>query len=169
MSDERDEEGAGGRVGGKRGPKTRESGLQGAARESRLAQLLYIEVQQKSIRDVSERGIGISRGVIERFFRGDSVGKLELETYDKIAAYLKLPLWKVLELDGIDVELPSQSDQAARLAQLAATNPALAPVLDRLEQLDPEQVRALFVYLEVLERERQSRLGGSGTPPDRSS
>mgnify|MGYP002779562859 CR=1 FL=1 len=147
------------RIGGKSGRKSK--GLTGEV--TRLARLLYVEAEQTSMRDLEAR-TGVSRGVLERLFRGKRVGKLEIETYDKIAAYLDLPLWKVLELDGVAIDLPPQSNLSAQLAQLIGDHPELQPLLRHLGELRPHQTRAVLAYVQMLIRETSGR--ASDAPPD---
>lgn len=145
--------------------------LKGKARENRLAQLLWLDVQRYGFRSMEER-VGISRGVFERMFRGDG-NALEMGSYQKIAEYLGLPLWKVLELDGFDVGVPESTEPVAALARLMSGNPHLSPLLEQVPHLSRDQARAVLAYVrrlqdEETERRSDSSPHGPGLPPDQA-
>lgn len=81
----------------------------------------------------------------------------ELETLVKFARAFKLPLWRVVEMAGFDLELNQGSvSQAQRLASLMEVMPQYRPVVDYLLRLNPDDIEGMLMYLEVLERQRQA-------------
>jgi transcriptional regulator with XRE-family HTH domain len=80
-----------------------------------------------------------------------------LETLTKLARAFKMPLWRVVEMAGFDLEL-SHGDlsQTQRLASLMQSMPQYRPVVDYLVGVEPDDLEGILVYLETLQRRRSS-------------
>lgn len=117
-----------------------------------LTEFLDREVKRTSYRDVEEFS-GISRGSLENIIQRRNKKLPELETLIKVADKYNKPMWQVLEMAGIDLELPSSPDEhAQRLAGLVSRVPEFAPLLEALPRIRPQYAGAILVYLEALER-----------------
>lgn len=113
-----------------------------------LARILYREVERTSIRDVAAL-IGIGRTTLDNLLY--TAKELpELDTIEKIAAYLQRPAYEVLRLAGFDTQLPPDMEQGAALIQLANQRPELRRVLRQLPALTPDQTKGLLAYLQAL-------------------
>ena len=126
---------------------------------SELSRKLTEELKTQSYRDL-EAKTGVSRGSLEGIARGQISEFPKLETLDKLATYWKLPLWRVIEMAGIDLGLTrSVSDTIEQLNSLAHRMPEIAPIVMYLLKLYPEDLRGVVAYLEALDRQRNRAQG----------
>ena len=134
-----------------------------------LTRRLAEAVDNSSFRQVATAS-GVSRKSIENIVYGIIIGHPELSTLSKFAEYLEVPVWRVQEMIGMDVELPSRDDDAKRLSQMVTTRPDLAPLLPYLAELNADETRSLRAFLEslrVLRPQRgESSLEGDGAHRD---
>lgn len=128
---------------------------------SELSRKLAEELKTISYRDLESR-TGVSRGSLENIVREQNVDFPKLETLDKLATYWKLPMWRVIEMAGIDLGLTrSVSDTIEQLNSLARRMPEIEPIVVYLLKLYPEDLRGVVAYLEALDRQRNRAQGWS--------
>jgi transcriptional regulator with XRE-family HTH domain len=125
---------------------------------SDLADFLAGKLKESSYRDLEEK-TKVSRGSLENIIGQQNTEFPKLETLDKIAKAYQLPLWRVIEMAGIELGLPGTPDDLARqLTSLGNRIPEIQPIVGYLLKLHPDDVRAVVAYLETLDRLR----GGLG-------
>lgn len=124
-----------------------------------LADLLKKELRDKgwSYRD-AEEPMKLSRSVIGNIITGKKVDgepqTPKLETLDKLATYFKLPLWRVIEMTGVDLGLTRSIDETVQqLTSLVKRMPEIEPIVQYLLKLYPEDLRGVVAYLELLDRQ----------------
>ena len=102
---------------------------------------------------VAEEVTGVSKSALANIIENPDVIP-GLETLAKLARALKLPLWRVVEMAGFDLELNhGDLSQAQRLAGLMDAMPQYRPVVDYLVQIqDSDDIEGILVYLETLQR-----------------
>lgn len=126
---------------------------------SELSRKLNEELRAISYRDLEAR-TGVSRGSLEGIAREQITEFPKLETLDKLATYWKLPLWRVIEMSGIDLGMSrSVSDTIEQLNSLAQRMPEIEPIVVYLLRLYPEDLRGVVAYLEALDRTRNRAQG----------
>jgi transcriptional regulator with XRE-family HTH domain len=126
---------------------------------SELSRKLNEELKTYSYRDLEIR-TGVSRGSLEGIAREQITEFPKLETLDKLATYFKLPLWRVIEMAGIDLGMNrSISDTIEQLNSLARRMPEIEPIVMYLLKLYPEDLRGVVAYLETLDRMRNQAQG----------
>lgn len=102
----------------------------------------------------AQRELGVSKTAIDNILKNKDVVP-KLETIEKFAEAFKLPVWRVLEMAGYDLQLPhSSSSLAQRVAALVDKNPSLLPVLEKLATYDLKDAVAVLTYMETMERIR---------------
>lgn len=130
------------------------------ARMSELTRKLLEELKTQSYRDLQGK-TGVSRGAIEKIVNEDTEYP-ELATLDKLATYWKLPMWRVIEMAGVDLGLPRSIDETVQqLTSLAKRLPEIEPIVQYLLKLYPEDLRGVVAYLEALDRQRNQDRGWS--------
>lgn len=138
------------------------------AEQSELAKLIAETLRERnwSLREAEEK-MDVSRSAIGNIVNGKSQPP-KLETLDKLAIYFKLPLWKTIEMAGIDLGLPRSIDETVlQLRSLVVRLPEIEPIVQYLLKLYPEDLRGVVAYLEVLDRQHNRDQGwsGEGTEP----
>lgn len=129
---------------------------------SELSRKLLEELKTQSYRDL-EAKTGVSRGSLEGIARDQLKEFPKLETLDKLAAYWKLPMWRVIEMAGIDLGLPLSIDETVQqLMSLAQRLPEIEPIVQYLLKLYPEDLRGVVAYLKALDQQRDQEAGWSG-------
>lgn len=125
-----------------------------------LADLVSREMRERgwSLRE-AEDAIKISRSAL-----GNIVNRKKIlptvDTLEKLATYFKLPLWRTIQMAGIDLELPREpSDQARQLTSLADRIPEIQPIVGFLLRLHPADLNGVIAYLETLDRLRRGSPG----------
>ncbi len=135
---------------------------------SELSRKLAKELETQSYRDL-EGKIKVSRGTLEHLAKGRNKDAPELETLDKLATYWKLPLWRVIQMAGIDLGLPRSIDELGQqLMSLTKRMPEIEPIVQYLLKLYPEDLRGVVAYLESVDRQRNQDQGWSGEEPHQS-
>lgn len=108
---------------------------------------------------VAEEEMKVSRSAISNIINGKDQPP-RLETLDKLGLYFQLPLWRVIQMAGIELGLPGTPDELARqLTSLGDRIPEIQPIVGYLLKLHPDDLRAVVAYLETLDRLRHN---GSG-------
>lgn len=69
-----------------------------------LVDFLKAEVDRTSYRDV-QRKTGVSRGSLENYIKGSNKDFPKLETFLLIAKNYEIPVYRVLEMAGVDLQL----------------------------------------------------------------
>lgn len=86
-----------------------------------LRDFLAKEVERLTYRGLSDK-TGISRGALESLIKpkkGESVDYPKIETLIRISKAYDKPLWEVMQMAEVNLDLPqTASEAAARLAQL---------------------------------------------------
>lgn len=134
---------------------------------SELSDRLAAELRQKTYRDL-EANTKISRSTLEHLAKGRNDEHPKLETLDKLATYWNLPLWRVIEMTGIDLGYSrSLEELSLQLLNLAKRLPEIEPIVQYLLKLYPEDLRGVVAYLESVDRQSDRRRGrsGEGTTP----
>jgi transcriptional regulator with XRE-family HTH domain len=113
-----------------------------------LATFLEEKVQQSSYRQV-EQLTGVSRGSLENIIRRRNTEPPELPTLEKLATAYDLPVWRIAEMAGHKLEVPT-GHEAALLLQEGMQNPELAELIEIARQLTAEKRKALVSYAQYL-------------------
>lgn len=114
-----------------------------------LAQFLTRELEGHSLRDL-EAKIGISHAAIQRIAHGRLRGYPDLDTLKKIAEAYGQPLWRVLEMAGLDLGLTARDHQLVTcVASLVEHKPRFRQLFERMIDAKTEEIEAVLVYLEV--------------------
>jgi hypothetical protein len=91
--------------------------------------------------------IGISKsGVVYILDNPDSIPKLE--TLVLIRKRFNMPLWRVVEMAGLPLDLPENVTPQQYAAALAQSSPQLGVIINQLLALDPESLEGVLAYLE---------------------
>lgn len=97
--------------------------------------------------------LGVSKRVIEAIAKDQF--NPELDTLRKLAKALKLPLWRVVQMSGVDLDLPKSSgERTRRLTALAETMPQYQAIVDHLLALNPDDADGILMHLEGIARRR---------------
>lgn len=127
---------------------------------SDLATLIAEELRDKnwSLRDAEEE-IKVSRSALANILNGkDQIPTME--TFDRLATYFRLPLWRVIQMHGIDLGMPTTINETVRqLTSLVERMPELEPIVDYLLNLYPEDLRGVVAYLRTLDQMRNRDQG----------
>lgn len=124
-----------------------------------LADFLTRELENSSYRQL-EAKTKVSRGALENLISEENKDFPKLETLEKIATAYNLPLWRVIEMAGINLGIPATSENTARqLTSLASRLPEIEPIVEFLLKLHPDDLRGVVAYLETLDRLRETKQG----------
>jgi transcriptional regulator with XRE-family HTH domain len=114
-----------------------------------LADVLARELQTHSLRALEAR-TGVSHTAIARIAKGQLGGFPDIDTLQKLARALSLPLWRVLELAGVDLDLSTRNPHLVRqLESLITQSPRHREVFERLLAASEVELSAVQAYLEV--------------------
>jgi transcriptional regulator with XRE-family HTH domain len=120
-----------------------------------LADFLQREIDKRkwSRRELASKS-KVSRGSLDNIW--DDPGAVpSLETLEKLAAKLEIPLWRMVEEAGFNLGLPaSVSELEQRTAQLLAREPQFKSMAPYLMGLDPHDWQAMLAFLEGLTARR---------------
>jgi transcriptional regulator with XRE-family HTH domain len=127
-----------------------------------LADYLADKVHQGSLRSVAEE-TGLSHNAINRIAQRKLKQLPELETLRAISAAYNLPLWKVIEMAGVDLELPATPhDEAAQLVSLLERMPTLRAIVKKIAGLSATRIKPILdmltAYLKVEEQPERTEL-----------
>lgn len=126
-----------------------------------MAQLADFLAHQMKIHDWSIQRladeIGISKsGVV--YIRDNPDSLPSLETLVKISQRFQLPLWRVVEMLGLSLDLPENITPQQYAEALVKSSPQLGVIIDQLLRLDPGALEGVLAYLEG-QRIARDRLG----------
>lgn len=94
-----------------------------------------------------ERQTKVSKGSLENIIENEATP--ELRTLAKLSEAFGTPLWRLVEMSGYNLGIPSTlSDRMRRLASLVEEMPDLAPIVDHLLIVDPEDLDGILAVLE---------------------
>ena len=117
-----------------------------------LADFLAAKLAQSNYRDM-EVLTGVSRGSLESLIKRQNAGLPEIETLTRIAHAYGKPLWEVMQLAGVNLQLPQTSTETAqRLDALGAQVPGLSGIIKKLkDEYDtrPDYVKGVLIGLEA--------------------
>lgn len=134
---------------------------------SELSRRLQEELKTQSYRELADK-TGVSHGTLEYLAKERNDDFPKLETLTKLADHWKLPMWRVIEMAGVDLGMPrSINETVQQLSSLAKRLPEIEPIVQYLLRLYPEDLRGVVAYLEALDRQwnRQQGLSGEETGP----
>jgi transcriptional regulator with XRE-family HTH domain len=101
-----------------------------------------------------EETTGVSKSALANIIDNPNVIP-SLETLSKVSRAFNIPLWRVVEMAGYDLDLDTTDpDHTKRLSKLMEVMPQYQPVLEHLQKLDKEDIDGVLAYLEVLARRR---------------
>lgn len=117
-----------------------------------LADFLASKLAASNYRDL-ERETGVSRGSLEAIIKREMKNLPEINTLGKIARAYGLPLWEVMRLAGVDLELPKDATELSqRLAALVTRESAVSRLVERLVRRydkDPDHTMGILIGLEA--------------------
>jgi len=117
-----------------------------------LADFLAAKLAQSNYRDM-EILTGVSRGSLEALIKRQNTGLPEIETLTRIAHAYQKPLWEVMQLAGVNLQLPQTSTETAqRLDALGAQVPGLSGIIKKLKDeydMRPDYVKGVLIGLEA--------------------
>jgi hypothetical protein len=127
---------------------------------SELGAALVLAQQEQNLSDREmASAIGVNRTVLIGLTadrESDAYSVPKLPTLVKIAAFLKLPLWRAVEMCGFASGLGSGDDDlATRLASLVRDYPDLRERLEDLAQLPPGQLQQVLTFASYLREQAQ--------------
>jgi|SRR5579859_2127537 len=100
-----------------------------------LAAFLESERKRIGYRELVEK-TGVSKGSLENLIQRTNIKLPELETLQRIAEAYKKPLWEVVEMAGVNLQLPHGArEDSARLTSLVEAYPMLRTLIVRLLEL----------------------------------
>ncbi len=122
---------------------------------SELARFLEGEQKRRVYRDL-EAMTGVPRPTLSKIINNQLKGLPELETLAKVATAFNMPLWRVVEMAGIDAGIAqTPSAQGKRLAALVEAHPdVMSDIVDGLLDLDPSDLRGVLAYVELVLRQK---------------
>ncbi len=120
-----------------------------------LADFLAYELAQSSYRAL-EAKIGVSRGALENLINKTNTELPKLETLQRIADAYGKPMWEVVQMAGVELDLPkTPNERAQRMAQIVDQLPALESIINDLRRLSataPDFVDGMLIGLEAMLR-----------------
>jgi len=140
---------------------------------SELGAALVLAQQEQNLSDREmAAAIGVNRSVLIGLTadrESDAYSVPKLPTLAKVAAFLKLPMWRALEMCGYASGLGTDDDDlATRLASLVRDYPALRERLEDMAQLPPGQLQQVLTFASYLREQAQKATAGApaAQPPD---
>ena len=121
---------------------------------SDLSEFLARELETSSYRLLEEK-TKVSRGALENIINQANQDFPKLETLDKIATAYSMPLWRVIDMAGVNLGLDRSVEETVKqLTSLVARMPEIEPIYQFLLRLYPEDLRGVVAYLESVDRQR---------------
>ncbi len=131
--------------------------------ETELARLLAREVEREGLRALARKW-DLASTTLDRLARGEHRNLPEIETLQKIAIGVGLPLFRIVEMSGVNLNLPQTADERARrLAAVAQTSAPMADLVDRLLQATADDTNFVDGVLSYVEFQIARRKGESST------
>jgi transcriptional regulator with XRE-family HTH domain len=107
-----------------------------------------VGVTQKELTDIHK----IPKGTVSRFLNGQ-VKDHELPTFVVFSEVLQVPLWRLLEAAGYEIERPTDpAESDRRLARQIEATPELRPIVQWLFDLDMDDRVAVEAFVEAWKR-----------------
>ena len=133
---------------------------------SELGAALMLAQQEQNLSDREmAAAIGVNRSVLIGLTadrESDAYSVPKLPTLAKVAAWLRLPMWRALEMCGFVSGLGESSDElATRLASLVREYPELRECLEDLAQLPPGQLQQVLTFASYLREQAQKAMAGA--------
>lgn len=117
-----------------------------------LADFLAAKLAQSNYRDLEDE-TKVSRGSLESIIKRQNTRLPEIETLTRIARAYQKPLWEVMRMAGVDLDLPQNATEVARrLEALVKQVPELEHVMQRLLKrydVNPDYVKGVVIGLEA--------------------
>ena len=111
-----------------------------------LASFLTQELELTSSHKLAAK-TGIAHTTIQRMAREDLKNLPEIETLQRLAKTFNLPLWRIMEMAGIDLDLPDDSTtEVRRIASLAAHHERFLEVMSAVTKADRSALDAVAKY-----------------------
>lgn len=111
-----------------------------------LAQFLTRELEGNSLRDL-EAKTGISHTALKRIADRSLQGYPDLETLKKIAEAYGQPLWRVLEMAGLDLGLIARNRRlVTNVTSLIEHEPLFRQLFERMIDAKTEEIEAVLIY-----------------------
>ena len=138
---------------------------------SELGAALVLAQQEQNLSDREmAAAIGVNRSVLIGLTadrESDAYSVPKLPTLAKVAAFLKLPMWRALEMCGFVSGLGESGDElATRLASLVREYPELRERLEDLAQLPSGQLQQVLTFASYLrEQAQKAMVGAPGAAP----
>jgi transcriptional regulator with XRE-family HTH domain len=112
-----------------------------------LFDFLAQELKKTSSRELAAK-IGVSHTTIRSMAQGELKALPEVETLIKIAKAFDLPLWRVIEMAGVDLGLPEEdSTDVRRIASLANHQERFLEVATLLAKTDQAEIEMVARFL----------------------
>lgn len=101
--------------------------------------------------------IGISKSGVVNLIENEDL-KPKLETLVLIGRRFNIPLWRLVEMSGFDLNLPTHvGTTEQRIAVLVDSSPQLEPIINHLIRLEPDSLEGVLIYLEAQQLVRDRR------------
>ena len=117
-----------------------------------LADFLASKLEHSSYRELAKK-TKVSRGALEAIIARKSDDFPKLGTLTRIAKAYGKPLWEVVGMAGVDLDLPqNDTNRARRLAQLVTRQPKFESVAKKLLakfDTNPDYVDGIIAYAEA--------------------
>lgn len=136
---------------------------------SELGAALVLAQQEQNLSDREmAAAIGVNRSVLIGLTAdqsSDAYSVPKLPTLAKVAAFLKLPMWRALEMCGFVSGLgPDDDALASRLASLVREYPELRERLEDLAQLPSGQLEQVLTFASYLREQAHKATVGEAKP-----
>lgn len=112
-----------------------------------LADYLADKADQTSFRDVADK-VGLGKTTIENIAKRKNANLPELETLIKISRAYGIELYRVIEMLGVDLQLPRDpKSQSLRLAVTLEHMPMLRSIVEKIVTLSETGIRPIIDML----------------------
>ncbi len=114
-----------------------------------LSEFVQEKIDESSLR-VVEAKTGVARETLRQIAKKLGKGPPDIDTLEKLSAAYKVPMWRMIELAGKDLQLPNDVD--AEIARITADVPELRSSLHDMLRLPPDRRRACVAYFAAMVR-----------------